>query len=168
MGSGWIHRLFPAAVIGLLAGRLGATDWDKVFQERRRGWSWQPIQHPTVPPVSHTPWSGHPVDRFLLAKLEENHLGTHQCGSHCLHGARAAHSGRLAGKLPGTLRSPTFTLTHDQIHLHVAGQGGQIRLIISRYGLREFNPLLFENTFLDVNTDGQFAWRSITSGLHRQ
>jgi len=78
-----------------------------------------------------------------------------------------AHSGRWAPNLQGTLRSPTFRLTHDHLHLHTAGRGGRIRLIIARYGLREFNPLLFEGTQIDVETDGEFAWRSISSGLHR-
>ena len=78
-----------------------------------------------------------------------------------------AHSGRFAAALHGTLRSPTFTITHSNIHLRVAGRSGQVRLLISRYGLREFNPLLFERTLFDVNTDGQFAWHSIASGLHR-
>ena len=79
----------------------------------------------------------------------------------------SAHSGRLAGGLQGTLRSPTFTLTHSNIHLRLAGRSGQVRLIISRYGLREFNALLFEPTLFDVNTGGRFAWHSIGSGLHR-
>jgi hypothetical protein len=78
-----------------------------------------------------------------------------------------AHSGRFANPLQGTLRSPTFTITHSNIHLRVAGRSGQVRLIISRYGLREFNPLLFEQTLFDVNTDGGFTWHSITAGLHR-
>jgi len=78
-----------------------------------------------------------------------------------------AHSGRVAAALQGTLRSPTFTITHSNIHLRVAGRSGRVRLIISRYGMREFNPLLFERTLFDVNTDGQFTWHSITSGLHR-
>ncbi len=81
--------------------------------------------------------------------------------------AGVAHSGWFAAGLQGTLRSPTFTLTHTNIHLRLAGSGGQVRLIISRYGLREFNPLLFEKTMFDVNTDGQFVWHSITSDLQR-
>ena len=78
-----------------------------------------------------------------------------------------AHSGRWAGRLQGALRSPTFTLTHDHLHLHLAGRGSRVRLVIARYGLREFNPLLFEATQLDVDTGGDLAWRSITSGLRR-
>jgi Protein of unknown function (DUF1549)/Protein of unknown function (DUF1553)/Planctomycete cytochrome C len=78
-----------------------------------------------------------------------------------------AHSGRMANPLQGTLRSPSFTITHTNIHLRVAGRSGQVRLIIARYGLREFNPLLFEQTLFDLNTDGEFVWHSITAGLHR-
>jgi hypothetical protein len=78
-----------------------------------------------------------------------------------------AHSGRWAPNLQGTLRSPTFTLTHDHLHLRVAGRGGRIRLIIARYGLREFNPLLFEATQIEVDSGADFTWRSISSGLHR-
>ena len=78
-----------------------------------------------------------------------------------------AHSGRWAPNLQGTLRSPTFTLTHNHLHLRVAGRSSKIRLIIARYGLREFNPLLFESTQIDVDAGADFTWRSISSGLHR-
>lgn len=81
--------------------------------------------------------------------------------------ARVAHSGRVAGALQGTLRSPTFTLTHPNIHLRLAGEAGRVRLVISRYGLREFNALLFEKTQFDVNTGGAFTWHSINSQLQR-
>jgi hypothetical protein len=69
--------------------------------------------------------------------------------------------------VPGTLRSPSFTIPHENIHLRLAGTASQVRLIISRYGLREFNPLLFESSFIDVNTGGAFRWYSINSGLGR-
>jgi len=78
-----------------------------------------------------------------------------------------AHSGRWAPNLQGNLRSPTFTLTHNHLHLRLAGRSSRIRLIIARYGLREFNPLLFESTQIDVDAGADFTWRSISSGLHR-
>ncbi|MGB6042039.1 MAG: DUF1549 domain-containing protein, partial [Pirellulales bacterium] len=78
-----------------------------------------------------------------------------------------AHSGLLADGLQGVLRSPTFTLTHKNLHLRMAGNSGQIRLIIARYGLREFNPLLFTETLFDVNTNGQFVWHSLTKDIRR-
>lgn len=81
--------------------------------------------------------------------------------------SHAIHSNWASDQLQGTLRSPTFQITHTNIHLRLAGNSGQVRLIISRYGLREFNPLLFERTLFDVHSNDQFQWYSITSDLHR-
>ncbi len=41
---------------------------------RKTWWSLQPVQNPTVPAVADGAWSDHPVDRFLLAKLEASQL----------------------------------------------------------------------------------------------
>jgi len=45
-------------------------------------------------------------------------------------GVSAAHSGRLALKLRGALRSPTFTITQPKIHYRLWGTSGQVRLIV--------------------------------------
>lgn len=37
-------------------------------------WAWQPIANPPVPAVRNTAWSGGDIDRFVLAKLEEQKL----------------------------------------------------------------------------------------------
>jgi hypothetical protein len=63
----------------------------------------------------------------------------------------AAHSGRLAGRLQGTMRSPTFPIDSEFIAYRVSGRG-RIRLIIDGYVLDEFNPLLFEGMSFDVRT----------------
>lgn len=51
-----------------------AESWKAVLESRRDWWSLQPVREPAVPDVSvaagHTEWAQHPVDRFLLAKLE--------------------------------------------------------------------------------------------------
>jgi hypothetical protein len=106
---------------------------------------------------------------FRPPPAEHGARGTWRVGSLGLEhlATGLAHSGRWAGRLQGALRSPTFTLTHDHLHLHLAGRGGRVRLVIARYGLREFNPLLFEATQLDVDTGGDLGWRSIASGLRR-
>jgi Protein of unknown function (DUF1549)/Protein of unknown function (DUF1553)/Planctomycete cytochrome C len=78
-----------------------------------------------------------------------------------------AHSGRLADGLQGVLRSPTFKLTKPHLHLRVMGSGGKVRLVICRYTLRNFNPLLFNETLFDVNTNGEFEWRSLGADIHR-
>ena len=42
----------------------------------------------------------------------------------------AAHSGLLAGKLQGVLRSPTFTIERPKIFYRLWGTGGQVRLVV--------------------------------------
>ncbi len=79
--------------------------------------------------------------------------------------AGAAQSGRMSKKLRGVLRSPTFTIEHDNIHYRMAGEGGQIRLVIENFQLREYNGLLFESTLIDVNTGGQWVWHNQTRDL---
>jgi len=53
-----------------------------------------------------------------------------------------AHSGRYGRKFQGTLRSPTFTIERDFVHLRLKGRG-QVRVIIDDYYLDTSNPLLF-------------------------
>lgn len=38
---------------------------------RREHWAFQPVRRPSPPAVANSAWSDHPVDRFILAKLEE-------------------------------------------------------------------------------------------------
>ena len=128
-----------------------------------------------APTTTHSPpWTLRPDPATWNAsgqafRTTETPVGTWRAGSLGLEflPTGTAHSGRWGPNLQGTLRSPTFTLTHDHLHLRVAGRSGRIRLIIARYGLREFNPLLFESTQMDVDAGADFVWRSMSSGLHR-
>jgi cytochrome c553 len=47
------------------------TSWEKIFARRKTWWSLQPLQKPAVPPpgTGDLASSGHPVDRFIAAKL---------------------------------------------------------------------------------------------------
>ena len=129
----------------------------------------------TMPGTTNPPaWTLRPETNTWKAsgqafRTAESGLGTWRVGSLGLEFLpnAIAHSGRWAPNLQGTLRSPTFTLTHDHLHLRVAGRSGRVRLIIARYGLREFNPLLFESTQIDVDVGADFTWRTVSSGLHR-
>lgn len=102
----------------------------------------------TMPATTNSPaWTLRPETNTWRAsgqafRTAESGLGTWRVGSLGLEFLpnAIAHSGRWAPNLQGTLRSPTFTLTHDHLHLRVAGRSGRVRLIIARYGLREFNP----------------------------
>ena len=51
-----------------------ATSWETQFNKRLDWWSLQPIRdyEPSLPESNH--WSPHPVDRFILAKLESHGL----------------------------------------------------------------------------------------------
>ena len=57
------------------AGELAnATSWDAIFQKRQQWWSFQPVVKSAVPEVQDRSWSPHPVDRFLLAAMEQRGL----------------------------------------------------------------------------------------------
>ena len=51
-----------------------ATSWEAVLQKRKKWWSFQPIRNLAPPTVRNGKWSEHPIDRFVLAKLEEQGL----------------------------------------------------------------------------------------------
>ncbi len=68
------------------------------------------------------------------------------------------HSGILGGRFQGVLRSPTFEITHPEIHYRVSGQNGKIRLIIDGFRLDVYNPLLFGGMQMEINTDGRRKW----------
>ncbi|MCC6493580.1 MAG: DUF1549 domain-containing protein, partial [Pirellulales bacterium] len=56
------------------AGPAGAGSLEHGFQisdDQRRFWSFQPLARPSAAPVRNEGWCINPVDRFLLAKLEE-------------------------------------------------------------------------------------------------
>ncbi len=78
----------------------------------------------------------------------------------------AANSGLRAPELQGTLRSPTFTLNHENIHFRMKGRGGQVRLIVGRFMLRESNGLLFESTWQNADSDN-YEWVNMTGGLNK-
>jgi hypothetical protein len=48
--------------------------WDATFAARKDWWSFKPVQKFTPPAVKDAAWSSHPVDQFLLAKIEERGL----------------------------------------------------------------------------------------------
>ncbi|EDY20723.1 protein of unknown function DUF1549 [Chthoniobacter flavus Ellin428] len=52
----------------------GKPKWAELLAARRTWWSLQPVQKPVVPAVKDAAWSSNPVDRFLLAKMEEHDL----------------------------------------------------------------------------------------------
>ncbi|TWT59126.1 Planctomycete cytochrome C [Thalassoglobus neptunius] len=51
-----------------------ASSADKITDEDRQFWSFQPLRDPTVPQVEPEHWPRNAVDRFLLRKMNENGL----------------------------------------------------------------------------------------------
>jgi hypothetical protein len=50
------------------------TAWPAVLERRKAAWSLQPVGNPRVPAARDDGWSRHPVDRFLLARMEAEGL----------------------------------------------------------------------------------------------
>jgi hypothetical protein len=73
-------------------------------------------------------------------------------------GPGVAHSGLIAGRLQGVLRSPSFTIDKGHILYRVAGQGSQVNLIIDGYQLIR-DPIYGGLTF-HAKSD-QMEWRSM-------
>jgi len=51
-----------------------ATSWEAVLEKRKRWWSLQPVRTAEPPVAADNSWSDHPVDRFVLAKLQDQDL----------------------------------------------------------------------------------------------
>ncbi|QNN23115.1 DUF1549 domain-containing protein [Planctomycetales bacterium ZRK34] len=76
-----------------------------------------------------------------------------------------ADSGRLSPKLQGTLRSPTFTITHPRIHIRCAGRG-KVRLVIDGYTMAHFNGLLFRGLDQKIDRPDKLGWTTLDGDLH--
>jgi len=64
------------ALVGLLSAALALLSADpRPFSDaQKKWWSFQPVSSPRVPSVHNAAWIKTPIDAFILAKLEENHL----------------------------------------------------------------------------------------------
>ena len=65
----WVRRGTPAPVGKPLAEQKGES-WEQVFQRRLDWWSLHPVRRPAVPKVKLTDWSPHPIDQFVVSRLE--------------------------------------------------------------------------------------------------
>ncbi|MCL4691866.1 MAG: DUF1549 domain-containing protein [Candidatus Hydrogenedentes bacterium] len=79
--------------------------------------------------------------------------------------AGLAHSGLRGRAFQGVLRSPAFTIEHDQIHIRCAGEKTKVKLIVEGYQLRDYNALLFDGTVIETDSGDEFVWKSMTKGL---
>ena len=72
----WIDAgaVFPVASGSSANSTNNSSAWPRVFEARRQWWSFQPPVAAPVPVVNRSEWSTHPVDRFILARLEAEGL----------------------------------------------------------------------------------------------
>src|SRR5947209_14275172 len=63
--------VFAAAASALRAGAAPGSEFER---RREAHWAWQPVRQQTPPNVSHVEWANDPIDRFILAKLEQKGL----------------------------------------------------------------------------------------------
>ena len=74
-------------------------------------------------------------------------------------------------KQVGILRSPTFEITTDRIHILMnASAGAAARVVIDNFQMAEFNALLFRGTFLNnkgTDTQGNWQWKSLAGDLRK-
>lgn len=77
-----------------------------------------------------------------------------------------AHSGMLSTRLVGGLRSKVFRISHNQIHVRVAGQKARVRVVIDGFMMDEHNALLFAGLIGQVDND-QFGWVTLAGDLGR-
>ncbi|HMJ66395.1 MAG TPA: PSD1 and planctomycete cytochrome C domain-containing protein, partial [Candidatus Binatia bacterium] len=54
--------------------RAATTEQKKWIDSNRKHWAFQPVQKPTVPEVKDAAWAKTPIDKFILAKLEDKGL----------------------------------------------------------------------------------------------
>lgn len=69
----WVKQGAPDPRERPTQSKVGKS-WEETFRERADWWSLHPVNKPAIPQPQNAAWSAHPVDRFVLAKLEEQGL----------------------------------------------------------------------------------------------
>ncbi len=136
-----------------------------------------PVSHRTMPPARRGPWlqvdstadwrmigdfTGGSYDGWFPQgpafgpKPEQGRLVTERGRVDSLV-AGVVSSRNIAAGMPGALRSPTFTLDMDSIHVVAAGQGSTIRLIVDNFQL--INPPIFQTIQAEVNSPTLSTYR---------
>lgn len=69
MGAPW-----PEKKVSSASDKPAETFDDFVARSRQTHWAFKPVRHPAPPSVANEAWCATPVDRFILAKLEDKGL----------------------------------------------------------------------------------------------
>ncbi|MCB1086673.1 MAG: DUF1553 domain-containing protein [Verrucomicrobiae bacterium] len=79
-------------------------------------------------------------------------------------------SAELPARFHGVLRSPTFELTRNSIHLRLRSRAAEVRLVIDGHYMNRFHQLLLKGTILktgDTDTKGEFRWLTMTGDVNK-
>ncbi|MEM9282776.1 MAG: PSD1 and planctomycete cytochrome C domain-containing protein [Verrucomicrobiota bacterium] len=77
-------------------------------------------------------------------------------------------SGVYGREQVGSLRTPTFTLEADKIHLRVKGTGAAVSLIIDNYQMLRYNQLLFRGALIkNIDSADEFQWLTLDKNLDK-
>ncbi len=71
--TSWIEQGIPWPD-SIAKARARSTSTFKITEEDRQFWSFRPVNNPPLPKVRNSSWPKTPVDDFVLAELEANHL----------------------------------------------------------------------------------------------
>ncbi|MCB1232918.1 MAG: DUF1553 domain-containing protein, partial [Verrucomicrobiae bacterium] len=89
-------------------------------------------------------------------------------GGGLLAPAGVISSAGVPQKFDGVLRSPTFELTGDHIHLRINALQAQVRLVIDGHYMNHFHTLLLKGTILkNIDTEGEFRWLTMTGDVNK-
>ena len=86
----WIARGAPWPEQPAAAVETIVDDRFPLEERRSAHWAWQPIRPPDIPAVRDTSWPSDPIDRFILARLEQNQITPARTRTvpHCFVGCR--------------------------------------------------------------------------------
>ncbi len=77
-------------------------------------------------------------------------------------------SGVFGKQQTGTLRSATFEIETDFIHVLLKGAGVDAMLVIDNYQMAKYQPLLFKGTIhKNIDTKGAFSWLTFGGDLKK-
>ena len=77
--------------------------------------------------------------------------------------AGQAHSGLVANRLAGVLRSRSFTIDHRFIHWRAAGKGGRLNVVIE--GFEKIRDPIYGGLTVTVDTGDQTRWITQDVGM---
>ncbi len=117
--------------------------------------------------------SGSLPDGWSTSGLAFHNIGSETSVSvdgHMPH-AGSIDSGVAGKKQVGILRSPTFEITTNQIHVRMKASANiTVQVIIDNYQMAVFNKLLFNGTFLNgkqTDTERKWAWKTLGGDLKK-